>query len=112
MGLVGPRREDHRTLSGATRSATGDKLGRWSLYLPPQPAGGPVQMTVAGDNRIILEDVLIGDVWFASGQSNMEMPLSGFPGSAVVKDGANEIRQAIIRICGCCWSAAKRRPFL
>ena len=82
------------SLNSATSSGMGDKLGHWSLYLPPQPAGGPVQITIAGSNKIVLEDVLIGDVWFASGQSNMEMPLSGFPGSAVVKDGANEIRQA------------------
>lgn len=82
------------TLNGATSSDTGDKLGRWSLYLPPQPAGGPVQITLAGSNKIVLEDVLIGDVWLASGQSNMEMPLGGFPGSAVVKDGAKEISQA------------------
>ncbi len=81
-------------LGSATGTAVGDRFGRWSLYLPPQPAGGPIQITVAGSNRIVLEDVLFGDVWFASGQSNMEMPLTGFPGSAVVKDASQEIRQA------------------
>jgi sialate O-acetylesterase len=82
------------TLNVATESTTADDLGRWSLYLPPMTAGGPVQITVAGQNTIVLQDVLIGDVWFASGQSNMEMPLDGFPGSAYVANAAEEIRQA------------------
>jgi len=79
---------------GSTQIATGDRLGHWSLYLPPRPAGGPFQLTVAGANKIVLNDILVGDVWFASGQSNMEMPLMGFPGSAVVKNAAAEIRNA------------------
>ena len=82
------------TLNGATQTATGDKDGSWGVYLPPQPAGGPFSLAVAGSNRISLEDVLVGDVWFASGQSNMEMPLAGFAGSAVIKNSATEIAQA------------------
>jgi sialate O-acetylesterase len=81
-------------LEGASQSTTADNLGRWSLYFPPRAAGGPFQMTVAGTNKLVLEDVLVGDVWFASGQSNMEMPLSGFPNSAVVKNGPEEIAHA------------------
>ena len=80
-------------LHGVSRTTTGDGLGEWSLYLPPEPAGGPFQLTIASTNTIVLDDVLIGDVWFASGQSNMEMPLKGFTGAAV-KDSAEEIRQA------------------
>lgn len=82
------------SLNGTTQAAVGDRLGNWSLYLPPQKAGGPFQLIVAGMNRVVLDDILIGDVWFASGQSNMQMPLNGFPGSAVVKDAAEEIRHA------------------
>jgi len=77
-------------LHGATRSATADQLGNWSVYLPPEPAGGPYQLKI---NQITLDDILVGDVWFASGQSNMEMPLKGFPG-APVKDSADEIARA------------------
>jgi sialate O-acetylesterase len=80
--------------NGARGTGEGDRLGLWSVYLPPQKAGGPFEMTVTGKNRILLEDILVGDVWFASGQSNMEMPLNGFPGSAVLKDAAEEIRNA------------------
>lgn len=71
-----------------------DTLGRWSVYLPAQSAGGPYTLTVRGTNTIQLEDILVGDLWFASGQSNMEMPLAGFPNSAVLKDGPKEIEQA------------------
>jgi sialate O-acetylesterase len=64
------------------------------VYLPPQSSGGPVEITITGTNKIVLDDVLIGDIWFASGQSNMEMPLGGFPGSAVIKNGPQEIAAA------------------
>ena len=59
---------------GETGSTTANELGRWSLYLKPGSAGGPFQMTVTGKDgqAITLDDVLVGDVWVASGQSNME----------------------------------------
>jgi sialate O-acetylesterase len=60
----------------------------------PEHAGGPYTMTISGTNTLTLNDVLVGDVWFASGQSNMEFPLLGFPGSAVMKNGAEEIANA------------------
>ena len=82
------------SLNTASQTATGDRLGHWSVYLPPQAAGGPFQVKVSGSNNIALDDVMIGDVWFASGQSNMEMPLQGFPGNAVVNNAAEEIRTA------------------
>ena len=80
-----------------TATATTDSLGHWSEYLPPRPAGGgPYTLTVSNGqtNTITISDLLMGDVWLASGQSNMELPLLGFPGSAVLKNGAEEIRAA------------------
>jgi sialate O-acetylesterase len=76
-----------------------DDLGAFSLYLAPESAGGPDTLTIHGSgagesSTITLSDILVGDVWFASGQSNMEMPLRGFPGSAVVKDADKEIASA------------------
>jgi sialate O-acetylesterase len=53
--------------------AKADKKGNWSLQLPAMPAGGPYKLYVTGmDGTIVLEDVLIGEVWVCSGQSNME----------------------------------------
>ncbi|HVT92071.1 MAG TPA: sialate O-acetylesterase [Bryobacteraceae bacterium] len=62
---------------GNTGAAKADDLGFWSVYLPPETAGGPFDLTVKAANRITLRDVLIGDVWVASGQSNMEFALAG-----------------------------------
>ncbi|WP_172278198.1 sialate O-acetylesterase [Chryseobacterium sp. LAM-KRS1] len=55
-----------------TYHATADQNGNWTLMLPKLNAGGPYSMTI---NEITLKDILIGDVWVASGQSNMELPM-------------------------------------
>jgi len=75
-------------------TVTADKLGAWSAWLNPEPAGGPDTLTIHGTSTITLSDILVGDVWFASGQSNMEIPLRGFPGSAVIKDADELIAAA------------------
>jgi sialate O-acetylesterase len=92
-GWAAPGEKVIIAMHGAERYATADDLGKWSLYLPPEPAGGPYQLDITATNHIILDDILIGDVWFASGQSNMEMPLSGWPG-APLKNSAEEIANA------------------
>jgi sialate O-acetylesterase len=76
--------------------AVADRLGRWDAWLKPEPAGGPYVLTVRGGEGgvTVARDVMMGDVWLASGQSNMEMPLAGFPPTASVKNGAAEIAAA------------------
>jgi sialate O-acetylesterase len=59
---------------GQKVSATAEG-GKWTLYLKPLRAGGPFTLTVAGKNRIELKNVLVGEVWVASGQSNMQWAL-------------------------------------
>jgi sialate O-acetylesterase len=61
----------------ATASAAADKYGLWTIDLPPGGAGGPFTMEVQGANKIVLPDILVGDVWLASGQSNMEFGTRG-----------------------------------
>lgn len=56
---------------GQTVKTQADALGRWSVTLAPAPAGGPFELTVQGKNAITVKDVVAGDVWIASGQSNM-----------------------------------------
>lgn len=79
-----------------TRPATANEFGQWETWLVPEIAGGPYTLTVSGDATaapITRSDLLVGDVWIASGQSNMEMPLKGFA-TAPVKDSDKEIAAA------------------
>ena len=72
-----------------------DRIGYWSLWLAPENAGGPYALTISGDGpEKTVSDLLVGDVWFASGQSNMEMPLKGFGPDTQVKNAAEEIAHA------------------
>jgi sialate O-acetylesterase len=54
-----------------TLKATAGTNGKWAAQLPSMKAGGPYTMQIDASNRIVLKDILIGDVWFCSGQSNM-----------------------------------------
>src|ERR1700677_2804238 len=75
-------------------ATTATRLGLWEAWLMPEPAGGPFTLRVHGSSELTRSDLLVGDVWFASGQSNMEMPLAGFPPTAHITNGAQEIAQA------------------
>jgi sialate O-acetylesterase len=104
-----------------TRTADANQYGEWSLWLLPESAGGPYTLTLQGNaaapppappqplatpegttpavppappDALTISDLLVGDVWFASGQSNMEIPLNGFPHSAVIKNADQEIAAA------------------
>jgi sialate O-acetylesterase len=56
---------------GKSYKTTTGADGKWSVTLPALKAGGPFTMTISGSNKIMLKDILVGDVWFCSGQSNM-----------------------------------------
>lgn len=55
-----------------------DEKGSWETEVSTPLAGGPYQISIADDEELILDNILIGEVWFCSGQSNMEMPMKGF----------------------------------
>jgi len=61
------------TIGMQKQTATANDKGEWAVLLDPMEAGGPYDITVAGKNTIKLANVLIGDVWVCSGQSNMAM---------------------------------------
>ena len=63
---------------GAEVSAVTDQSGKWKLKIVTPEAGGPYQISVRGSEEKILSDVLIGEVWFCSGQSNMAMTVKRY----------------------------------
>lgn len=80
--------------------ASTNEKGEWKIVLPAQKAGGPFTMKVKGSNEIILSDILFGDVWVCSGQSNMEQPMGGRLKYKYADEIANannqEIRQFLV----------------
>ncbi|HVS34452.1 MAG TPA: sialate O-acetylesterase [Gemmataceae bacterium] len=64
----------------AADEAKADKDGRFVAQLPELSAGGPYTLTISGKNTITVKDVYVGEVWLASGQSNMEMSLNSCAG--------------------------------
>ncbi|NIA28282.1 MAG: 9-O-acetylesterase [Actinobacteria bacterium] len=65
--------------------------GKWQIDLAPLTAGGPYEMKIMGQDTIIFKNVMVGEVWLCSGQSNMEMPLAGW---GKVKNYEQEIAAA------------------
>ena len=61
----------------ATYTATANDKGQWEVMLPKMKAGGPFKMEINASNSITINDILVGDVWVCSGQSNMQFSLRG-----------------------------------
>ncbi len=72
------------TFRGEKANAVADARGRWEVFVGPHKAGGPFELTVAGRNTLTFRNVLVGEVWVCSGQSNMEWSLIN------AQDGARE----------------------
>ena len=64
------------TIAPDRASAVADAEGQWRVTLPSRKAGGPIEVVVEGRDRRVLKDVLVGEVWLASGQSNMQFATS------------------------------------
>ena len=76
------------TLGDETKAATADDHGQWIVVLAAHPAGGPHDITIAGKNTLKLANVLFGEVWVCSGQSNMAMDLRSAANGAGETDAA------------------------
>jgi len=69
--------------------------GLWKTKIKTLKAGGPYEVKVKiGDSTIVYKNVMLGEVWLCSGQSNMEMPLEGWPPQSVIQNSAEEIKNA------------------
>jgi sialate O-acetylesterase len=73
---------------GSEGIAVADKAGKWKVKIKTPVAGGPYTVTVKGSQEVALNNVLMGEVWLCSGQSNMEMPIKGFRNQPI--NGSNE----------------------
>jgi sialate O-acetylesterase len=79
--------------TSATATATADADRRWQLTLAAPPAGGPFTLAIAGSTTVTFTDVWSGEVWIASGQSNMEFPLRRASGAdEAIADGCAGLR--------------------
>jgi sialate O-acetylesterase len=76
------------TLASATAQAQANERGEWKVVLPAMKAGGPYTLKVTGSSSVEYEDVMIGEVWLCSGQSNMELGVGG------ARDAQKEIAEA------------------
>ncbi|MDQ6470848.1 sialate O-acetylesterase [Flavobacterium sp. LHD-80] len=73
--------------------------GNWQITLPSQKAGGPYEMTLTASNIIVVKNILFGDVWLCSGQSNMELPMDRVKdkySDVIAKANNSEIRQFLV----------------
>jgi sialate O-acetylesterase len=74
-GWASPGEEVTISFGGNSYRTSTDASGEWMVVMEPMKAGGPYSMKVEGTNSITVEDILVGDVWLCSGQSNMELPV-------------------------------------
>jgi sialate O-acetylesterase len=100
-GTADPDEEVKVRLTSDTEvSATAGKDGRWAVKLPMQQAGGPYELTATGKNTVTLKDILVGEVWVCSGQSNMEWTLKKcdqFGADAITNTASPKIRLFTVR---------------
>lgn len=75
-GKAGAREKVSVTFDGQTETTVAGTDGKWRVNLPKHGPGGPFTLLISGHNKVELSDVLVGDVYICSGQSNMEWPLS------------------------------------
>lgn len=71
-GWADPKESITIMFKGQSQTVIAGKDGTWRITLKPEPTGGPFDLSFKGKNQIVLQDVLLGDVWICSGQSNME----------------------------------------
>ncbi len=74
--------------NGKNYNVTADSEGNWRIQISTPKAGGPYEITIKGKDTVILRNVMVGEVWLCSGQSNMQMPMKGLRNQPVL--GSNK----------------------
>jgi sialate O-acetylesterase len=94
-GTAEPGEQVTVEFSGQSVSTTADSSGKWLIRLAPMKAGGePGTLTISGKNKIVLTNILVGEVWICSGQSNMERQLGLREGQKPITDWEKEVAEA------------------
>lgn len=83
-----------RTTWGANAETVAGKDGKWMVKLHTKEAGGPYEVAVSGENSIWLRNVMLGEVWVCSGQSNMEWPVGVHRGLTPISNADDEVKNA------------------
>ena len=122
-GWASPNAAITVSFDGKRATARADAQGAWKVTLPAHTAGGPYVLSVQGDGgQLQVRDVLVGDVWLASGQSNMEWPLAQASDGPQAMAAANDPQlrhfkvpkswsvQPETRLTGGAWKAATPAP--
>ena len=87
-GNADPREKVTVIFDKTSLHTVADTKGGWEVLLPPLKAGGPFELTIKGANVLTVKNILVGEVWLCSGQSNMEWPLVN------TLDGAEAVKNA------------------
>ena len=87
-GKATPNKQVIATFKNQRSSTIAQEDSTWQLYLAPEPAGGPYELSIIGTDTLKIEDVLVGEVWIGSGQSNMQWSVQQS------KDAESEIQLA------------------
>ncbi len=74
-GWASPGEQVEVVFKNEKYTAKTDMKGNWNVMLSAQQVGGPFEMTIEGSNKIVLQNIMIGEVWLCSGQSNMELTM-------------------------------------
>jgi len=97
-GSAEPGEEVHVVIAGQTHKTKADDKGDWSVTLKPLKVGEPLKLVVEGKNRLEVNDILVGEVWLCSGQSNMEFPVAAVTNSDLEISAAKHPQIRLVRV--------------
>jgi len=98
-GTADPNEKVTVTFRDQKKTATADAQGKWMVKLDPLKLGDPATLTVSGSNTITLADVLVGDVWIGSGQSNIDSPVQMYAAQDPALKEAASASSPRLRLC-------------
>jgi sialate O-acetylesterase len=97
-GWADPGEEVTVTIAGQNHKTKADNKGKWRVTLEPLSVGDPLTLVVEGKNRVERKDILVGEVWLCSGQSNMEWPLNMSANGDLEVSAANHPNIRLVRV--------------